>query len=194
MPLAENPYAAKTSASSQVAATVPAPTPALAQDRKEGQATAPLAIPVPTWPSAQGANPYASAQIEPPATTSQATSSASVGSLAPRVEQAPTPWSSGRDMMPSALAKLDPLQDLSGLFNSVRNGIPVLNGQDLLPTIKKVYPTGEKPLVILSFKCPTEMLGVTPPPMKALHELVNFAFDGINKTNLLSFNMQQVCQ
>lgn len=95
---------------------------------------------------------------------------------------------------PTFLAKLDPMQDLGNLFNNVRSGIPLLNGQDLLPTIKKVYPTGEKPLVILSFKCPTEMIGVTPPPMKALHELVNFAFDGINKTNLLSFNMQQVCQ
>jgi hypothetical protein len=37
-------------------------------------------------------------------------------------------------------------------------------------------------------------VGVSPPTTKLLHEAVNFAFDGINKTNLLPFNMQQVCQ
>lgn len=94
---------------------------------------------------------------------------------------------------PGFLASLDPKQGLSDLFGSVRNKIPLLNDQDLLPTVKKVYPTGEKPLVIISFKCPTEMIGITPPPMKALHELINFGFDGINKTNMLSFNLQQVC-
>jgi hypothetical protein len=91
------------------------------------------------------------------------------------------------------LASLDPKQGLSDLLGGLRNSIPLLNDQDLLPTIKKVYPTGEKPLVILSFKCPTEMIGVTPPPMKALHELINLGFDGLNKTNMLSFNLQQVC-
>jgi hypothetical protein len=68
------------------------------------------------------------------------------------------------------------------------------SGQAILPTIKTVYPTGEKPLKVLTFKCPTELVGVTPPPTAALHEVVNLAFDGINKTNLLPFNMQQVCQ
>ncbi len=105
----------------------------------------------------------------------------------------PVSGASPKPAKPSFLASLDPKQGLSDLFSSVRNGIPLLNDQDLLPTIKKVYPTGEKPLVILSFKCPTEMLGVTPPPMKALHELINLGFDGINKTNLLSVNLQQVC-
>lgn len=105
----------------------------------------------------------------------------------------PETGGSPKPAKPSFLASLDPKQGLSDLFSSVRNGIPLLNDQDLLPTIKKVYPTGEKPLVILSFKCPTEMLGVTPPPMKALHELINLGFDGINKTNLLSVNLQQVC-
>jgi hypothetical protein len=66
--------------------------------------------------------------------------------------------------------------------------------QAILPTIKTVYPTGEKPLKVLTFKCPTELVGVSPPTTKLLHEAVNFAFDGINKTNLLPFNMQQVCQ
>jgi hypothetical protein len=70
---------------------------------------------------------------------------------------------------------------------------PLSGDTTLLPVIKTVYPTGEKPLVILNFKCPTEMIGITPPPMKLLHEAINFGFDGVNKTNLLSFNLQQVC-
>ncbi len=71
---------------------------------------------------------------------------------------------------------------------------PPPSGQAILPTIKTVYPTGEKPLKVLTFKCPTELVGVTPPPTAALHQAVSLAFDGINKTNLLPFNMQQVCQ
>jgi hypothetical protein len=91
------------------------------------------------------------------------------------------------------------IADTSNSFNQIVSGLksvlPSLPSSDttLLPVIKTVYPTGEKPLVVLNFKCPTEMLGVTPPPMKLLHELVNFGFDGLNKTNLLSFNLQQVC-
>ena len=66
--------------------------------------------------------------------------------------------------------------------------------QAILPRIKTVYPTGEKPLKVLTFKCPTELVGITPLPTKALHELVNVAMDGVNRTDLLPFNMQQVCQ
>jgi hypothetical protein len=85
---------------------------------------------------------------------------------------------------------------LGRFLSDIKQSIPILSdsGESLLPTIKKVYPTGEKPLVVVSFKCPTELIGVAPPTIKILHELVNFGMDGINKTNLLSFNMQQVCQ
>lgn len=86
---------------------------------------------------------------------------------------------------------------LAQLFTSLKMALPSLSlpgdVTTLLPVIKKVYPTGEKPLVVLNFKCPTEMIGITPPPMKLLHEAVNLGFDGLNKTNLLSFNLQQVC-
>lgn len=64
----------------------------------------------------------------------------------------------------------------------------------LLPKIKTVYPTGEKPLVIVTFKCPTEIIGITPLPTKALHDVVTWGMDSINNANLLDFNMQQVCQ
>ncbi len=82
---------------------------------------------------------------------------------------------------------------LNKLFASLKMMVPLTGDSNILPTIKKVYPTGEKPLVVINFKCPTEVIGITPPPMKLLHEAVNLGFEGINKTNLLSFNLQQVC-
>jgi len=79
------------------------------------------------------------------------------------------------------------------LLSNLKMMIPLTGDADILPTIKKVYPTGEKPLVVINFKCPTELIGITPPPMKLLHEALNLGFDGLNKTNMLSFNLQQVC-
>ncbi len=177
--VARNPYLAEQYASSAAAAYPPPYRPASY-----------------AGPSVASINPYL------PQAPSVVPMVAGVEAVAPAAPAQGNPYlsvsapvaESGRLVAMPVSAKLDPMQDLNSLFSSLKNSIPVLNGQDLLPTIKKVYPTGEKPLVILSFKCPTEMLGVTPPPMKALHEIVNFAFDGINKTNLLSFNMQQVCQ
>lgn len=157
-----------------------------------------LAVPMPAPavnPASASTNPYlASAASAAPLSvpvetyTQHAVAVPQLAQPAPAVAPSPAKAAS-----PGLLASLDPKQGLSDLFGSVRNSIPLLNDQDLLPTIKKVYPTGEKPLVILSFKCPTEMIGVTPPPMKALHELINLGFDGLNKTNMLSFNLQQVC-
>lgn len=66
--------------------------------------------------------------------------------------------------------------------------------QSILPKIQTVYPTGEKPLVVVTFKCPTELVGIDTPSTLILHKVVNGGMDVINKTNLLSFNMQQVCQ
>lgn len=63
----------------------------------------------------------------------------------------------------------------------------------ILPTFRTVYPTGEKPLLVVSFKCPTELVGVAPPSTKLLHHAVDMGMAGINRTGLLSFNLQQVC-
>jgi len=89
-----------------------------------------------------------------------------------------------------------PLPDVASLFGSLGQAIPILpgSGRSILPSIKTVYPTGEKPLVVVSFKCPTEVLGVTPPTISLLHDLVDLGMEGINRTDLLSFNLQQVCQ
>ena len=102
----------------------------------------------------------------------------------------------------------NPAKEWGQVFDGVKSAAPGLpsmpslpalpfvmpEGQSLLPVIKTVYPTGEKPLVIVTFKCPTELVGITPLPTKALHDLVTFGMDSINSSNLLSFNMQQVCQ
>lgn len=94
------------------------------------------------------------------------------------------------------LAPVSPVKNLGAVIDSIKLALPSLpgDGQSLLPHIQTVYPTGEKPLVVLTFKCPTELIGVTPIPIKALHELVNLGMDGVNRSNLLSFNLQQVCQ
>lgn len=85
---------------------------------------------------------------------------------------------------------------VSQYFNSFQLISPVRPpaDQSILPTFKKVYPTGEKPLVVVTFKCPTELVGITPLPTKALHGLVDLGMGALNSSNLLSFNMQQVCQ
>ncbi len=90
-------------------------------------------------------------------------------------------------------AAVDSPGTLNKIFTSLKMMVPLTGDSNILPTIKKVYPTGEKPLVVINFKCPTEVIGITPPPMKLLHEALNLGFEGLNKTNLLSFNLQQVC-
>lgn len=71
--------------------------------------------------------------------------------------------------------------------------IPIFD-QAILPKIKTVYPTGEKPLVVVTLKCPTELVGVQTPSSFVLHKVMNGGMELVNRTNLLSFNMQQVCQ
>lgn len=91
----------------------------------------------------------------------------------------------------------DAIHESGGMvLDSLRNGIarlPVLNGASLLPDIRKVYPTGEKPLMILSFRCPAELVGIAPPPIKLLHGAIDLGMQQLNRTDLLSFNLQQVC-
>jgi len=94
-----------------------------------------------------------------------------------------------------APVSVNPWDSVGKLGSNLKSLLPSIpEGQSILPSIKKVYPTGEKPLVVLTFKCPTELIGITPIPIKLLHEGVNGVFDVVNATNLLSFNMQQVCQ
>jgi hypothetical protein len=89
------------------------------------------------------------------------------------------------------------ITDIGQAFGDIRALLPTLPplaDVSILPKITKVQPTGEKPLYVLTFKCPTEVIGIVPPPIKVLHNLVTMGMDAINSTDLLPFNMQQVCQ
>lgn len=93
------------------------------------------------------------------------------------------------------MVPINPAENARQIVENIRAALPSLpEGQSLLPSIKKVYPTGEKPLVVVTFKCPTELIGITPIPTKLLHDGVNGVFDLVNTSNVLSFNLQQVCQ
>jgi hypothetical protein len=116
----------------------------------------------------------------------------SVKSLLPFQPSASAPASAKSSTSNTSIVS-DASSSVGSLFTSLKMMLPLTGDANILPTIKKVYPTGEKPLVVINFKCPTEVIGITPPPMKLLHEALNFGFDGLNKTNLLSFNLQQVC-
>lgn len=122
------------------------------------------------------------------------------GMAAAAMAPSPNPYVAPRPgnpyLNPYQAAKIEPLRNFGDIIDSVQGAMPSLplEGQSLLPKIKTVYPTGEKPLVVVTFKCPTEMVGITTPPIKALRELVNLGMEGINRTDLLAFNLQQVCQ
>lgn len=172
---------------------------------------APVPAPAPVW----AGNPYLAYQRAPaPAPVVRAEPekpAAVVQAPAPQVAQAAPSLSSDRIAVPAATPWSTPTpaiavkptgntaatNSLGQIWDSLKSTLlPSMppSDQAILPTIKTVYPTGEKPLKVLTFKCPTELIGVTPLPTKALHELVNVAFDGINRADLLPFNMQQVCQ
>lgn len=92
------------------------------------------------------------------------------------------------------MTPVNPWDNVRVVKDNLKAALPSLPEGSLLPSIKKVYPTGEKPLVVVNFKCPTEMIGVTPLPTKFLHDMVDAGMGAVNATNLLSFNLQQVCQ
>lgn len=176
------------------------PAPSLPPAAVLTPAAAPVAVPtpVPAWQAA-GASFGAPALVAPSGPPPRvytprpypAIGPASVNPYLPR----PTP----ADASPKpdvAAPNLAPPTVTGNPFSSLALSIPILpdSGQSILPKVTKVYPTGEKPLVVVSFKCPTEVVGITPPTIKLLHEAVNLGMAGINKTDLLSFDLQQVCQ
>lgn len=157
-----------------------------------------VATVAPVLPAAAAAgNPYLSGQPTPvgnPYLSGQPTPAGNTYSAAPTAQpayayQAPA----GNPYMapPAASPGYAPAPRRFGISDLLPS-IP--EGETILPSVKKVYPTGEKPLVVVTFKCPTELVGVTPPPTKLLHNAVTGVMDAINSTNLLSFNLQQVCQ
>ncbi len=65
--------------------------------------------------------------------------------------------------------------------------------RSILPTITKVYPTGEKPMVVVTFNCPTELAGINTPSTKVLHGVFDLGFGTVNATGVLPWTLQQVC-
>ena len=51
----------------------------------------------------------------------------------------------------------------------------------------------EKPLVTVSFKCPTEHIGISTPSTVCLRNSIDNVFTILNKSNLLSVEIVQVC-
>ncbi|MDD5365737.1 MAG: hypothetical protein PHR30_10380 [Gallionellaceae bacterium] len=97
--------------------------------------------------------------------------------------------------LPNGIAGL-PAQFNSLIPTQLSSLLPGGNGESHWPiSFKTVYPTGEKPLWVLTLKCPTEAaFGIAPPPVKVVHIALTAVMDGINYTGVLPVNLQQVCQ
>lgn len=107
-------------------------------------------------------------------------------------EPRPNPYANAYVPQPTQTVALQaPNFNLSGLMPISYDSTHRL--ADFLPSIKKVHPTGERPMVVVSFKCPTEGLGIATPSTKILHGVVDTVLGGVNATNALPWSIQQVC-
>jgi hypothetical protein len=105
---------------------------------------------------------------------------------------------------PNAVGKLPDTPSFDSLTMQIKAlvppellaSLPSETGESHWPiSWKTVYPTGEKPLWVLTLKCPTEAaFGVAPPPVKVVHVILTTAMDAINATGVFPVNLQQVCQ
>lgn len=165
-------------------APVAAPAPAVSEAWKQ-IAKGPAVVTVTA--AAPSSNPYLAYRT---ATYNQAAPSVPpVAAVAPASPATPAT---------SAMSVASVAQSGGQIFNELRALLPDPHlpspDIDILPSVTKVYPTGERPMYVLTFKCPTELVGITPPPTKALRWLISSGMDAVNSTNMLSFSMQQVCQ
>ncbi|TCJ16253.1 hypothetical protein EZJ19_04925 [Parasulfuritortus cantonensis] len=188
----QTPPAAQASAVVAPVAPAAAPVAAAAINPYLAGPAAPVANPY--LPAAQPAAAPGYAVAAVPARTYQlAAPAATSGNPYLPSWSAPSSQSYTPAAAPAAAAGESPFSSMAGNIRDLLPSLPT-EGQSILPHIKKVYPTGEKPLVVVTFKCPTEVVGITPPPTKLLHELVTGGMNLVNASNLLSFNLQQVCQ
>jgi hypothetical protein len=101
----------------------------------------------------------------------------------------------------SQLPEIPTFSDISTQLSNLVPGelwalLPVNDGESHWPiSWKTVYPTGERPLWVLTLKCPTEAaFGIAPPPIKLVHVALTAVMDGLNSTKLLPVDLQQVCR
>lgn len=160
----------------------------------------PPPLPVESAPLTATANPYLQSvvptQVAPALPTPIAQPQKDPWTTVPPAPTGIGPTLNGIGILVTSLMPTLPTlpPQLTGFFPvSLLPGDP---GASHLPiSIKTVYPTGDKPLVVLTLKCPTEAaFGVAPPPVKLVHIILTAGMDGINATGLLPVNLQQVCQ
>jgi hypothetical protein len=146
-------------------------------------------------------NPYLQPGPFPPVAAGQPQ-----GILFPAIAKTPLGQSipATLSFLPNGLGNLPAVPSFADISAQLKNLVPV-EVLALLPvddgathwpiSFKTVYPTGDKPLWVLTLKCPTEAaFGVAPPPVKLVHVILTGAMDTINATGLLPVNLQQVCQ
>ena len=63
----------------------------------------------------------------------------------------------------------------------------------IIPKIKKYDFPGQRSLVTVSTKCPTELVGVSTPSSLVFHEMIDGGMQMINRTQVLPIELQQVC-
>lgn len=183
-----NPYLA-------LAAPAAAPSPAASLALAKSLSLASVAAAAPA-PAAAAPSPVTAASAAPVAVAPAAVVAQAPQKPTSTAKPAVNPYLFNSVAYSQPATPVNPTQSLGQVFGDLKLALPSLPPMDqsILPTVKKVQPTGEKPLYVLTFKCPTELVGIVPPPTKALHWLVTAGMDGINSSDLLPFNMQQVCQ
>lgn len=67
------------------------------------------------------------------------------------------------------------------------------NPEKELLKIRKYKIPGQKSIVVVSTKCPTELVGISTPSSKVFHNLIDAGMSCINKTSILPIELQQVC-
>jgi len=182
-----------------LAAPVVAPLPVAA--RVVAAPASAIVVATPATPALVAAAPATTgvpAQAEKAARNAQPYINPYLANIVAFNQTAMAPFQTSQIPLPTGMIPFNTTVDLGQIFSDLKSFLPEphLPSADIsiLPSIKKVYPTGEKPLYVLTFKCPTELIGITPLPTKALRWLITSGMEALNSTDLLPFNMQQVCQ
>lgn len=63
----------------------------------------------------------------------------------------------------------------------------------VLPTIHKYERPGEKTLIVITAKCPVELLGVKTPSTTMFHAVIDVGINFINNLPSSTVEIQQVC-
>jgi hypothetical protein len=59
--------------------------------------------------------------------------------------------------------------------------------------VKRYDIPGQKSLVVVATKCPTELIGVNTPSTKIFHSLIDNGMSCINRTQILPMELRQAC-